>query len=368
MKRDLSYASLLLLAELGCGYLPPSPEEVGFGRAGDRDVKLYVLKNAKGMEARITSYGAILTSLRVPDRNGVLADVVLGFDRLQPYLAGHPYFGAIVGRVANRIANARFELDGVEYVLAANDGANHLHGGTRGFDKAVWNAVALRTAAGSAVELRYRSHDGEEGYPGNLDVVVRYTLSETNELKIEITARTDRPTPVNLTQHAYWNLAGHDAGDILGHELTIAAHAYTPTDGSHIPTGELAPVAGTPFDFTVAKPIGRDLPAGSPGGYDHNFVLAGQSGEVSLAARAKDPSSGRVMEVRTNQPGLQLYTANWLDGSLVGKDHTAYQRYQGLCLESQGFPDAVHHPEWPSVWLRPDQTYRHIVVHKFYAE
>jgi aldose 1-epimerase len=318
------------------------------------DATLYTLRNARGMEARITSYGAILTALRVPDRHGVLADVVLGFDRLDDYRAGHPYLGAVVGRVANRIAGARFTLDGVDYALVANDGPNHLHGD---FDKVVWDGALEHTADGPSVVLRHRFPDGDEGYPGNLDVSVRYTLAG-DALAIEMEARTDRATPINLAHHAYWNLVGHDAGDILDQQLWLAADRYTPVDDARIPTGEIASVAGTRFDFTAPRPIG--------GEYDHNFVLALQPTELQLAARAKDLGSGRVMEVWTTEPGIQLYTGNWLD--LHGKGGARYRKHQAFCLETQHFPDSVHHPAWPPVILRPGETYRHIVVHRFHAE
>jgi aldose 1-epimerase len=331
---------------------------LAFGRADDRRVTVYILRNPRGLEAWITNYGATLVALHVPDRYGRRADVVLGFDRVTDYIAPHPAIGAVVGRVANRIAGAQFTLDDTTYALAANDGAHHLHGGWCGLGRVVWDAACVRTADGPAVELRHRSADGAGGYPGNLDVVVLYTLTDANELRIAMTARTDRPTPVNLAHHAYWNLAGHEAGTILDHELQIAADAYTPVDAERIPTGAIETVAGTAFDFRVPRPIAR--------GYDHNFVLPG--GGHRFVARAKDPASGRAMEVWTDQPGLQLYTGDALDGSLVGKAGVAYGRHQGFCLETQGFPDAVHHPDWPSVVVRPGHTYHHQTVHKLFAE
>jgi aldose 1-epimerase len=356
MKRMLAVAFAV-----GCEARPSAMEERAFGRVADRDVKLFVLRNARGMEARITSYGAILTSLRVPDRRGELADVVLGFDRLEGYLAGHPYFGAMVGRVANRIGGARFALDGRTYELAANDGPNHLHGGMRGFDKAVWDGALLRTHEGPAVELRHLSRDGDEGYPGDLAVAVRYTLTD-DALAIDVRARTDRATPVNLTNHAYWNLAGESSGDILGQELWLAADRYTPTDDARIPTGELAPVTGTRFDFTSPRPIG--------GEYDTNFVLATAppAAVPRFAARAADLRSGRVMEVWTTEPGLQLYTSNFLDGTLRGKSGSPYRAHQAFCLETQHFPDSVHHPSWPSIILRPGETYRSTTIYRFHAD
>ena len=343
-----------------------------FGEVKGRKVELFTLRNDHGMTVKITNYGGIVTELHVPDRDGRDGDVVLGFDSLDGYLKGHPYFGALVGRVANRIAGARFTLDGKEYVLAANNGTSHLHGGTEGFDKKVWEAEPLQTADGPALRLSYRSPDGEEGYPGNLDVTVTYALTEENGLEIDIRAVTDAPTPVNLTNHSYFNLAGHGAGEILGHVLTLEADAYTPTDADLVPTGEIRPVEGTPYDFRTPKPIGKDIaglppdPAhDNPGGYDVNYVLRGRAGTLRLAARVFEPGTGREMEVYTTQPGIQLYTGNFLDGTLTGKDGAVYRFRNGFCLETQHFPDSVHHPEWPTVILRPGETYHEVTVYKF---
>jgi aldose 1-epimerase len=316
------------------------------------------------------TYGAILTELHVADRNGKLEDVVLGFDNLKDYLAGHPMFGATVGRVANRIAKGKFTLDGKEYRLAVNSGPNSIHGGRKGFDKVVWRAETLTKPDGVAVQLNYRSPDGEEGYPGNLSTTVTYTLTNENELKITYAATTDKPTPVNLTNHSYFNLSGVKDGDVLGHELMLAADEYTPADATLIPTGEIRPVRGTPLDFTRPTPIGARIAELKPtlGGYDHNFVLRGGGKSLVLAARVYDPKSGRVMEMFTTEPAVQLYTANFLDGKRKGKGGVAYGKHQGLCLEAQHFPDSVNHPNFPSIILRPGGTYTQTTVYKFSAK
>jgi aldose 1-epimerase len=339
-----------------------------FGKTPDgTPVDLYVLKNG-GITAKVMTYGAIITELDVPDRRGKPADVVLGFDNLEGYLAGHPYFGAAIGRVANRIAKGRFTLDGKDYTLAVNNGPNSLHGGLKGFDKVVWKAEEVSGPAGPAVRLTYRSRDGEEGYPGNLDVGVTYTVT-SDALRIDYTAATDQATPVNLTNHTYFNLAGPASGSILKHELMLAADQYTPVDDTLIPTGEIKAVQGTPLDFTTPMPIGAriDQLKGDPVGYDHNFVLRGGSNGPALAARVHDPESGRVMEVFTTEPGLQFYTGNFLDGSLKGKGGVVYRKHQALCLEADHFPDAVHHPNFPSVILRPGTTYTQTTIYKFSA-
>jgi aldose 1-epimerase len=340
-----------------------------FGRQGDTAVQLYTLSNRNGLITRITNYGAIVTELHVPDRNGRLADVVLGFEGLDGYLAGHPYFGAIVGRVANRIMNAEFTLEGARYRLAANDNPHHLHGGTKGWDKVVWTARAADTPDGPSIELTYTSKDGDEGYPGTVTARTVYTLTHDNELKVEMEASTDRTTLVNMAHHSYWNLAGHDSGTILDHELMLNADRYTPGTPM-VPDGRVLPVAGTPFDFTTAKPIGRDLKAagGMPTGYDHNFVVNGEPDQLRPVARLKDPTSGRVMTLAANQPGVQFYSGNFLDGSHKGKDAT-YVQYAGLCLETQKFPNAINIPQWQDqVILRPGQPYRHIMIHTFSTE
>ena len=332
-------------------------------------VDIYTLKNKAGLEARIMTYGAILVSLKVPDRGGVLADVNLGFDALAGYLGTHPYFGAIIGRYGNRIAKARFAIDGIEYNLAANNNANSLHGGLKGFDKVVWSAEAIQVADGVGLRLTYLSKDGEEGFPGNLAVTVVYMLTNANELRIDYEARTDKKTPVNLTNHAYWNLKGEGRGDILGHVLQIEADAITAVDSpvNLIPTGAIMPVAGTPFDFTSPHAIGERI-AQVEGGYDHNFALRRGGGLLALAARVEEPESGRILEIWTDQPAIQLYTGNFLDGTVVGKGGQAYQKHYAFCLETQHFPDSPNHPNFPSTILEPGQTYRTTTVHKFMAK
>ena len=338
-----------------------------FGRLADGTaVDIYTLTNRTGIEARIMTYGAILVSLKLPDRNGAFADVNLGFDGLAGYLGTHPYFGAIIGRYGNRIAKARFTLDGVAYALPPNNNGNTLHGGIRGFDKVVWAAEPVRVTDGGGVKLSYLSKDGEEGFPGNLSVTVVYTLTGANELRIDYEAVTDKKTPVNLTNHAYWNLKGEGWGDVLGHVLRLEADAITAVDSAAnlIPTGEIVPVAGTPFDFTSPHAIGERI-AKVEGGYDHNFVLRSGGGTLAPAARVEEPESGRVLEIWTDQPGIQLYTGNFLDGTVVGKGGKAYGKHFAFCLETQHFPDSPNHPNFPSTILEPGQTYRTTTVHKF---
>ena len=338
-----------------------------WGRTADgKPVSLVTLSNRHGMVAKITSYGAIVTELHVPDRQGQVTNVVLGFDNLERYLQGHPAFGATIGRVANRIAGARFTLDGKEYPLAANIGPHHIHGGRVGFHQQVWQTRPLPPQADrAAVEFSYLSVDGEEGYPGNLAVKVTFTLTDDNELRIDYEAETDQPTPVNLTNHSYFNLAGH--GDVLGHQLEIAANRYTPSDRALIPTGEIAPVAGTPLDFTTPRTIGSriDELRPHPNGYDHNYVLNSGGGELAFAARAVEPVSGRVLEAWTTEPGVQLFTANGFDGRIVGTAGVVYPRHAGFCLETQHFPDAINQAQFPSVVLRPGTTFRSTTVFRF---
>ena len=326
----------------------------GIGPEGE-DGYLYTLANKNGVEVSITNYGGAITSIIAPDRNGVFGDVVLGYETLDDYVKYPRYFGALIGRSANRIACGKFSLNGVEYQLAQNNGVNHLHGGNKGFDKRVWNAD--ETASG--LHLKLFSKDGEENYPGNLNVDVRYSLNDENELKIEYHAVSDRDTIVNLTNHAYFNLAGN--GTILDHELTLNADSFTPVSDDLIPTGEIKAVAGTPMDFRTARTI-------APGGYDHNFVLDNWNHELRSVARLREPNSGRVMEVLTTQPGMQFYSGNFLDGSIVGRGGVAYQKYAALCLETQHFPDAPNHPNFPSTVLRPGETYEHVTVYKFTTE
>ncbi|WP_228893218.1 aldose epimerase family protein [Pseudoduganella aquatica] len=344
--------------------------EAPFGATTDGvEVQLYTLANRNGTTVKITNYGGIITELHVADRDGRLADVTHGFDSVAPYCGDVPYFGALIGRYGNRIKHGRFELDGRTVLLDVNDGENHLHGGALGFHKQVWDATPLVAQDSVALKLVYLSRDGEQGYPGNLRVEVVYELNNANELSVRYKAETDQATPVNLTQHAYFNLAGQ--GDILGHELAIHADRYTPIDGKSIPLGELAPVAGTPFDFRAAQTVGsrinaQDVQLANGKGYDHNWVLNGQDGELELAATLRDPQSGRVLELYTREPGLQFYSGNFLDGSLKGKGRS-YEYRTGLCLEPQHHPDSPNHPEWPSTILRPGETYFTETLYRFSA-
>ena len=343
-------------------------EKKPFGKTADgKDVDLYVLTNAKGMTAKVMTYGAILTELDVPDRDGKMADVVLGFDDLKGYLGAHPFFGATVGRVANRIAKGKFTLDGKEYKLAANNGPHTLHGGKKGFDKYVWHAEPADARHGAGVRLSRTSPDGEEGFPGNLKVAVTYTLTDKDELRIDYEATTDKATPVNLTNHSYFNLAGHASGTIDDQVMMIAADEYTPGDATLIPTGKVEPVKGTPFDFTKPTVIGSRFKElkDTPVGYDLNYVLNAHGKLAELAARANDPKSGRVLEMYTTEPGVQFYTSNFLDGKQKGKDGVTYAQHAAFCLEAQHFPDAVHHADFPSIILKPGDTYRQTTIYKF---
>ena len=331
-------------------------------------IGLYTLVNAHGLQAKLITYGATLTELYVPDRNGKLDDVVLGFDNLEQYLGEHPYFGATVGRVANRIAKGKFTLEGQDYSLAINNAPNSLHGGIKGFNRVVWQAEPGLKSDGAGVKFTYISRDGEEGYPGNLTATVVYTLTDRNELRIEYTATTDKTTLINLTHHGYFNLAG--SGDILGHEMMLAARRYTPVDDTLIPTGELAPVKGTPMDFTKPRPIGSRIGelTNKPSGYDHNYVLNSGGGKPTLLAlRVREPRTGRTMELYTTEPGIQFYTGNFLDGTLKGKRGVVYQKHAAFCVEADHFPDAIHHPNFPSIVLQPGQTYHQLTVHRFSA-
>jgi aldose 1-epimerase len=364
----LGVADMAAVASAGEQAVGKGVEKSDFGKTADgTTVELFTLTNANGLKAKIINYGGIITELHVPDRDGKLADVVLGFDNLQDYLAGHPFFGCITGRVANRIAKGKFTLDGKEYKLAANNGPNHLHGGLKGFDKQIWKAEIVPATDGVAVNMTYRSPDGEEGYPGNLTTAVTYTLTNQNELKIDYSATTDKATPVNLTNHTYFNLAGPQAGTILGHELKLAADEYTPTDDTLIPTGKIEAVKGTPLDFTTIQTIGSRINQlkGKPVGYDHNFVLSKKDGVLALAAWVREPKSGRVLEAFTKEPGVQLYTGNFLDGKTKGKGGVVYNQHQGFCLETQHFPDAVNQPAFPSIILQPGKTYSTTTVYKF---
>lgn len=365
MKLTAVMAAFLALGVMAMGTSEAKPTgkastvKSAFGKTPDGTaVDLYTLTNKNGMVAKITTYGAILTELLVPDRTGRMGDVVLGFDNLDAYLKGDPYFGAIVGRVANRVAKGKFTLNGKEYTLAVNNGPNSLHGGLKGFDKVVWKATPVRSGDGQAVKFTYHSPDGEEGYPGNVDVTVTYTLTNKNSLRIDYTATTDKDTPINLTNHSYFNLSG--TGDVLGYDMMITADRYTPVDDTLIPTGKIEPVKNTPLDFTFSHPIGEHMKelGGDPNGYDHNFVLNSGGKAFALAARAYDPQSGRVLEMYTTEPGVQFYTSNFLDGTLTGKGGFVYSIHDAFCLEAQHFPDSVNHPDFPSTILKPGHTYK----------
>jgi aldose 1-epimerase len=334
-------------------------------------VELYTLTNAKGMQAGIITYGGTVVSLTAPDRNGKYADIVLGMDDLAGYMKATAFFGALIGRYGNRIGHAQFTLEGKVYKLPANDGPNTLHGGPAGFDKHVWSAVPGSSADGETLELTYVSKDGEEGFPGTLTSKVVYTLTAKNELKIDYSATTDKPTVVNLTNHSYFNLAGQGEGDILAHEVMIDAARFTPVDATLIPTGELRPVAGTPFDFTKPTAVGARIEAADEQikfgmGYDHNWVLNKGAGGLTKAAEVHEPKSGRVMEVWTTEPALQFYTGNFLDGTLHGKGKT-YVRRGALCMETQHYPDSPNQPSFPSTELKPGATYRTTTVYRFSA-
>ena len=336
-------------------------------------VELYTLKNTNGLEAKITNYGGIVVSLTTPDKNGKLGDVVLGYDTLNSYIGSTPYFGALIGRYGNRIAKGRFTIDDVEYQLAQNNDSNALHGGRRGFDKVAWQAEKVDASDGPALKLTYTSKDGEEDYPGTLRCTVTYTLTNKNELKIEYAAETDKPTFVNLTHHSYFNLKDAGVSDILGHELMLKAGKFTPIDKGLIPTGELKPVAGTPFDFNKPTAIGarvenddEQLKFGK--GYDHNWVLDRQGKDLELVASLYEPTSGRFMEVLTTEPGLQFYCGNFLDGTNIGKGGIAYQHRTGLCLETQHFPDSPNHSDFPTTELKPGDKYTQTTVYRFSAK
>jgi len=343
-----------------------------FGQLPDgRTVEKFTLTNAHGIEVQVITYGGIITSIRTPDRAGRLDDVVLGFDSLAGYLKNVPYFGAIVGRYANRIRNAQFTLDGTTYHLAKNIGENTLHGGVRGFDKVLWTAEPFQTDSGAGVTLQYTSRDGEEGYPGTLVTRVTYTLTPRDELVVDYEATTDKATPLNLSQHTYWNLHGTTGGTILDHVLTLDASAFTPVDSAVIPTGEIAPVAGTPLDFRTATRIGDRIGQDNEQlrfgrGYDHNWVLDRPRGSGLVhAARVLEPASGRTLDVSTTEPGVQFYAGNFLDGTIKGKGGRVYAHRTGLCLETQHFPDSPNHANFPSTILRPGATYRSRTVFTF---
>jgi len=377
MKSTVGGWSIILAWSAACARGAPRPQPFGMTHRGEA-VSLYTLKNAHGMEAKVLDYGGIIVSLRVPDRNGRLDDVVLGFDSLGDYERGSPYFGAIIGRYGNRIARGRFTLDGRTSTLATNNGPNHLHGGVRGFDKVVWTAAQFERGDSVGLVLNYTSPDGEEGYPGTLRATVTYTLTDKNEFIFDYQATTDRPTPVNLTQHSYFNLAGDGKGDILGHLVTLNADRFTPVDSTLIPTGEIKSVAGTPFDFRTSTAIGARIDRNDEQlrygrGYDHNFGLnkggrggqGGTGGDMTLAARVYEPTSGRVMEISTTEPGLQFYSGNFLDGTLRGKQGVVYGHRSGFAMETQHFPDSPNKPAFPSTILRPGEEYRSRTIYRF---
>jgi aldose 1-epimerase len=369
------FAGILIVPLAGCdmqGRARMDIEKEQFGRTkrGER-ADIYTLKNANGCEAKITNYGGILVSLEVPDQAGKLGDVVLGYETLNEYVKNNPYFGALIGRYGNRIAKGKFKLGDRVYTLATNNGENHLHGGIVGFDKVVWDAKEIREAEGVGLELTYMSKDGEEGYPGNLSVGVRYLWTNNNELKIDYAATTDRETVVNLTHHSYFNLAGE--GDILDHELMINAKQFTPVDEGLIPTGELRSVEGTPMDFTRRTAIGARIEQEDEQlkfglGYDHNWVLDDYDGSMRMVASVYEPTTGRVMEVHTTEPGLQFYSGNFLDGSITGKGGTVYHKRYGFCLETQHFPDSPNKPNFPSTVLRPGEKYTSTTIYRFSAK
>ena len=368
-------ASLGAAALVGCANVSQVPAPMAsitrqqFGEPQNGiAVDLFTLRNKKGVEAAICNYGGLVISLKVPNRAGRFGDVVLGYDKLADYIKDTPYFGAMIGRYGNRIAKGKFTLDGKEYTLAVNNGPNALHGGLKGFDKMVWEPKILARSEGPSLQLRYTSKDGEEGYPGNLSVTAVYTLTDDNALKLEYTATTDKDTVINLTQHSYFNLAGK--GDILNHTVMIPADKFTPVDSTLIPTGELKPVDGTPFDFRTPTPIGARIGQDDEqlkfgGGYDHNWVINKPMGKLGLMARVFEPTSGRVLEVFSTEPGLQFYTGNFLDGKLTGKGGWVYQRRNAFCMEPQHYPDSPNQPNFPSVVLKPGQVFKNTIIFKF---
>jgi aldose 1-epimerase len=377
----LAAAALLLTSTIGLLGMTATPasatsggiQKEPFGTTPDGEaVDLYTLTNAHGMTVKVITYGGIIQSVEVPDRDGQMTNVVLGFDNLDDYVERNdPYFGCITGRYANRIAAGQFTLDGQTYQLATNNDPNHLHGGDVGFDKRVWDATEVRGKDGVGVALSYTSPDGEEGYPGTLSTTVTYVLTDDNSIRIDYHATTDAPTIINLTNHSYFNLAGEGSGDVMGHELQINADRYTPVDDTLIPTGELAPVAGTPFDFTKPHTIGERIRDSHEQvvigqGYDHNFVLGeARTEELSMAARVREPDSGRVLEVLTQEPGIQFYSGNFLDGTLVGPSGNVYRQTDGFALETQIFPDSPNQANFPSPVLRPGEVYETTTVYAF---
>ena len=376
MKKQILWTMMLAVAAgsclVGCKKNTVSADsitEAPFGTdSSGAAVTLYTLRNLNGAQATICNYGGLVTSLMMPDKDGFLGDVVLGYDNVAAYIKDTPYFGALIGRYGNRIANGKFTLDCNEYTLATNNVPNALHGGKKGFDKVMWTAKSVQTADGPSLELTYVSKDGEEGYPGNLSVKAVYTLTEDNSLKLQYTATTDKATVANLTHHSYFNLAGK--GDILSHTVMIAADKFTPVDSTLIPTGELKPVDNTPFDFrtptTIGARIGQtDEQLKFGGGYDHNWVINKPMGQMGLMARVTEPTSGRVLEVSSDEPGLQFYSGNFLDGTLTGKGGWVYKFRNGFCMEPQHYPDSPNQPSFPSVVLKPGETYHNTIIYKF---
>jgi aldose 1-epimerase len=348
-------------------------DEAPYGTVGGKDVKLYTLTNKNGLVLKVTNYGCIVTELHAPDRSGKMADIVLGYDKLDDYLKATPYFGAVIGRVANRIKNAQFSLDGKTVKLNANNEKNALHGGKVGWDKVIWTAEPTETEAGPAIKFTYVSKDGEENYPGTVTAHNTYTLTNDNELKVDMDATTDKTTVVSMAHHTYWNLGGHDSGPITNEELTLFADQYTPGPSATdpVPDGKVKAVKGTPFDFTSGKPIGKDLKeaGGKPIGFDANWVVKGDPHTLRPVAKLKDPKTGRVLELSADQPGVQFYSGNFLDGSNKGKGGVVYQQYTGLCLESQKFPNSINVPAWKDeVILKPGVTYKHAMVHRLSVE
>ena len=372
MKYSIPLIAVLLLSPLMYANDPSiTTKAFGTTTAGEK-ITQYTLSNEKGASVSIINYGGIVTSLKVPDRNGKLADVVLGFKTLAEYEKPGPYFGALIGRYGNRIANGEFTLDRKTYHLARNNNGQSLHGGLKGFEKVIWNATPMETKQGPSLKLTYVSKDGEEGYPGTLSVTATYTLTNKNELKIVYRATTDKATVVNLTHHSYFNLAGQGSGDILDHVVTIHAKKYTPVDKVLIPTGKLASVKGTPFDFRNPTPIGtrineQDEQLKNGKGYDHNWVADKLSGHLGMIAKVEDPKSGRVMEVISTEPGVQFYSGNFLDGSITGKGGKVYNFRNGFCFEPQHFPDSPNHKNFPSTVLRPGETYKNTIIYRFSA-
>jgi len=375
--QNFLFITIIILAVISiflysCGHKPAhivqSITKEVFGKLPDGKVAdIYTLINRNGLVMKVTNYGGTVTSLSVPDKYGKFADIVLGCDSLKEYLKATANFGAIIGRYGNRIAKGEFLLDGKTYHLAKNNGPNTLHGGLIGYDKVIWEAVEINDTTGVGLKMHYLSKDGEEGFPGNLDVTVTYMLTNTDEFRIDYLASTDKATPLNLTHHSYFNLTGAGTGDVLNQMVMINAQKYTVVDNTFIPTGELRDVKGTPFDFTKDQLIGSRLKelSGNPVGYDNNYVLNKEGKEITLAAKATDPSSGRVIEVFTDQPGVQFYTGNFLDGSIIGKGGKAYKQYSGFCFETQKFPDSPNHPAFPNCILKPGEKYTSTTIYKF---